>query len=121
MSSSSSSSAERKLRKNALSALKSACLFKPYKSFANLNIGSYYAEYFQRVLSIQGETKIRVDFFDFFMYLPQRFSRVLDDRNLAELNAQPTSVVMTYSGKGPEGRLLLDFDIIKHDADGDVF
>lgn len=82
-------------------------------------IGSYLVEMFQRVSTINGE-KIRVDFFDYFMYLPQQFSSILNDKLLADLSAYDRSVVMTYSGKSPDGRLLLDFDLIQHDADNDV-
>lgn len=128
MSSSSSSSslptssslpAQKKVKKSALEALRSACADKQYRSFANLSPGSYLIEMFQRVSSINGG-KIRVDFFDYFMYLPKRFSNILSDKLLTDLSVYNRSVVMIYSGKGQDGRLLLDFDVIKLDSDYDV-
>lgn len=110
----------RRKPKNAILALKEACITKPFKSFANLKVGSYYATYFQRESWSHGD-KIRVDFYDYYMYLPQRFSRILDDKLLNELNAHDISVVMTYSGKRSDGWQLLDFDIVKYDVDVDVF
>lgn len=118
---------ERKLKLNARKALKSACIVKPFKSFTILKVGSYFVEHFERVSSSSSSSianvdeRIRVDFFEFFMYLPPKFSSVLNDKLITELNGIDTSVVMIYSGKSADGRLLLDFDILKYDVDIDVF
>lgn len=95
---------------------------KPFKSFKNLTIGTHYVESFRRVSTNFGD-RIRVDFLEFYMYLPDRFSRLLTDGLLTELNNGDSDVVMTYSGKDSivQNRLLLDFDAIRLDLDADVF
>lgn len=117
-----SPASERKLKMGAILALKSASIYTsmPYKSFMNLNIGSYHVVKFERETSILGE-RIRMDFNDYFMFLPQRFSKRLDDELLTELNAHGTTVMMTYSGKGSNSWPLLDFDVIRYDVDEDIF
>lgn len=105
-------------KKNALKILNTAGITKAFKSFMNLNIGSYHVQRFRRVKFSHG-VKIRVDFYDFFMYLPQRFSRVLDKKLIGELNSTK-QLTMTYSGESPQG-VLLDFDLVKYDVDFDVF
>lgn len=105
---------------DAKSTLKVACMVKPFKSFINLRVGSYYVVFFQRI-SLKNVEKIRVDFVDFFTYLPQRFSKIMDDNILAELNGYDTTVVLMYSGKSSDGSLLIDFDIARYDVDVDVF
>lgn len=107
-------------KSTALLIIKSACVSKEYKSFNNLNAGSYYVQYFQRITTPSGE-RIRVDLVDFFVYLPQRFSYKLDDDNLTELNTIDKAVVMTYAGKKSDGSPILDFDVVKFDADYDIF
>lgn len=99
---------------NAISMLKSACVNKPFKSFKNLLVGDYIVEDFQRVTTSYGD-RVRIEIFDAVMYLPERFSRILSDGLLTELNE--STVVMSYSGKDPNtsNRLLLDFDVIRTD------
>lgn len=112
-------SVERTSKAKAVLALKSACITKPFKSFNNLKADSYHIYNFQRVSLNDGE-KIRVEFIDFFIYLPQRYTKCLDDKLLNELNNIDMAVVMTYYGKSKYGSQLLDFDIVKFDVDHDV-
>lgn len=72
-----------------------------------------------RVTTNYGE-RVRVEFYDCVMYLPERYSRLLTNELLTEINE--ATVVMSYSGKDPEAqnRLLLDFDAIRTDEAGEV-
>lgn len=101
--------------------LKSACVNKPFKSFKNLKTGSYYVQGFQRAHTSYGD-RIRVELFDCFVYLPTRFSKILNNKDVSELN-ECIDVVMTYTGRDSDSqdRLLLDFDVVRLDVDGDVF
>lgn len=103
----------------AIKVLKTACLNKPFKSFKNLAIGDYVVVNFQRVSTNYGE-RLRVEFHDCAMYLPERFSHLLTDEHLTELN--DSTVVMSFSGKDPntQNRLLLDFEIIRADEAGEM-
>lgn len=104
---------------NAISVLKAACLNKPFKSFKNLAVGDYVIENFQRVSTTYGE-RLRIELFDCIMYLPERFSSIMTDSLLTELNE--STVIMAYSGKDPnaQNRLLLDFDVIRTDDSGEM-
>lgn len=104
---------------NAISVLKSACINKPFKSFKNLTAGDYVIENFQRVSTTYGD-RLRIELFDCVMYLPERFSRILSDGLLTELNE--STVIMAYTGKDPnaQNRLLLDFDVIRTDEAGEM-
>lgn len=104
---------------SAIDILKSACANKPFKSFKNLTIGDYVVDNFQRVITDYGD-RLRVELHDCVMYLPERFSHLLTDDHLTELNE--STVVMSYSGKdsNAHNRLLLDFEIIRIDEAGEV-
>lgn len=104
---------------NALGVLKAACANKPFKSFKNLDIGDYVVDNFQRVKTDYGD-RLRIELSDSVMYLPERFSNLLQDEHLTDLN--DSTVVMSYSGKDPNNRnrLLLDFEIIRMDDAGEL-
>lgn len=106
---------------SAIETLKSVCIDKPFRSFKNLVIGTYYVQNFQRSYTNYGD-RIRVELFDCFVYLPARFSNILSDEHLSELNDYD-NVAMTYAGRDSkyQERLLLEFDVIKLDVDDDVF
>lgn len=103
----------------ALGILKSACVNKPYKSFRNLAVGDYVVDNFQRVNTNYGD-RLRVELSDCVMYLPERFSHLLTDDHLTELN--DGTVVMSFSGRDPhaQNRLLLDFEFIRMNEGGEV-
>lgn len=104
---------------SALNVLKSACQNKPFKSFKNLNHGDFVVTNFQRVSTDYGD-RLRIELHDSVMYLPERFSNLLSDEHLTELNE--STVVMSFSGKDPnaQNRLLLDFEIIRVDEADEV-
>lgn len=104
---------------NALNVLKTACINKPFRSFKNLNVGDYVVLNFQRVNTNYGD-RLRIELHDSVMYLPERFANLLTDEHLTELN--DSTVVMAFSGKdhNAQNRLLLDFEIIREDENGDI-
>lgn len=96
---------------NAIQTLKSACAMKHFVNFDNLPTGEYIVESMQRVTTPFGE-RIRVELKDVIVYLPERFTKVLTEEIVAELNT--CAMVMIYSGKDPvQNRLLLDFEAVK--------
>lgn len=97
---------------SAIDALKSACLNKPFKSFKNLPISNdYIIERFDMVHTSFGD-RIRIEMHDCFMFLPERFSRVLDQDALNKLNK--SSVMMLFKGRDcvNNNRLVLDFESV---------
>lgn len=104
---------------NAISILKNACSGKPFKSFKNLSHGDYLVNNFQRVNTTYGD-RLRVELDDCIMYLPERFTSYITDTHLTDLST--ATVIMSYSGKDPnsQNRLLLDFEIIGVDEDGEL-
>lgn len=104
---------------SALEVLKTACLSKSFKSFKNLDVGDYVVYDFQRIATDFG-ARIRIELHDCTMYLPERFSNMLTDEHLTELN--DSTVVMSFTGKDPnaQNRLLLDFEIIRVDDAGEM-
>lgn len=103
----------------AINVLKTACLNKNYKSFKNLAIGDYVVDNFQRVTTDYGD-RLRIELHDCVMYLPERFSHLLTDDHISELNS--STVVMSFSGKdsNAQNRLLLDFEVVTMDDSGEI-
>lgn len=104
---------------SAMSALKMACTKKSYQSFKDIVPGEYIVEKFSFVESSHGK-RIRIDIEEKYMFLPERFAKMLTVDDINELNGSPK--IMVYGGKesGNRDRLILDF----RDADdyfGDVF
>lgn len=97
---------------SVIELLKAACLNKPFKSFKDLQHGDYIIEGFSVVETSHGD-RIRIELRDCFMFLPERFMRVLDECALA--NLKNTTVMMTYKGKDRDNRnrLILDFQTVK--------
>lgn len=84
---------------SALSSLKLACEKHHFKSFNVLEPGEYIVQSFTKVKTNYGD-RIRIDLDDCYMYLPERFTKILFDDKLAELNRGPK--IMNYSGKDSE-------------------
>lgn len=97
---------------SVIELLKAVCLNKPYKSFKDQTNGDYIIENFSIVKTSHGD-RVRIELHDCFMFLPERFMRVLDASALDHL--KNTTVMMTYSGRdlNNRGRLILDFQTIK--------
>lgn len=92
----------------ALSALKSACVKKKYKSFKELVLGEHVVKKFNIVETTHGK-RVRIETDQFYMYLPERFVTVLTEPVIEELNKSPK--IMVYGGKDEteRDRLILDF------------
>lgn len=93
---------------DALSLLKEACVKKSFKSFKDMQPGEYIVTLFERCETNQGD-RIRITIENFYMYLPERFSKSLPQEKLDELNTSPK--IMIYGGKdvSAQNRLILDF------------
>lgn len=100
---------------SALSALKTACIKKTYKSFKDLQPGEYVVTNFCAVETKHGN-RIRIVMNNSYMYLPDRFSETLTDDVIADLNASPK--IMIYGGKDAtdRNRLILDFEDVAYVA-----
>lgn len=96
---------------NSIKALKVECIGKSFQSFKSLPIGDYIVENFEKISTAHGD-RIRVELQNEFVFLPERFLKVLTPEAIAELNA--SAVIMSFRGKDQnnQNRLLLDFDII---------
>lgn len=94
---------------SAINILKSACANKPIVSFKNLAIGNYVVMNFRRVNTKFGE-RIRIETIDSTIFLPDRFSSLLNAEHIAQLNT--SLVIMSYKGVDSENnnRVILDFD-----------
>lgn len=75
--------------------LKAACIPQQFVSFKVLPIGVYKVTKFSMVDTQQYGTKVRVDFGNQYVYLPQRLNVICD--SLDELNKSPK--IMVYTGR----------------------
>lgn len=57
--------------------------------------------------------RVRIEMHDCFMYLPERFAKMLNDEKVKKLNE--LTITMAHKGKdsNSNNRLILDFDVIK--------
>lgn len=94
---------------SAIKNLKAACGNKPIISFKNLTVGNYVVTNFRRVETKFG-VRIRTETIDSTIFLPERFSVLLSDEDIIQLNA--ARVIMRYKGRDVENnnRLILDFE-----------
>lgn len=83
----------------AQKSLNKACIKKPFKPFEKLEKNvQYQVEQFMIKESTHGE-RIKVDFSDFWVFLPVRFYEALKGKGqIEQLNSGPT-MYMTYHGK----------------------
>lgn len=92
----------------AFNLLLDACANQKYCNFANLPLGEHLVFEFSIVETQYGE-RIRADLGDKYVYLPERFTKKLNQENIAELNE--TQNVLCYYGRDPlkNNKVLLDF------------
>lgn len=83
----------------ALIFLKNASTNKSFRSFQDLEIGTYIITEFSKVETKFG-TKIRIDIGDYLVNLPQRYTEGMTQEYLDELNR--TRMLMRYHGKDPK-------------------
>lgn len=91
---------------SVLNDLKSAS--RTYLSFKNIPPGEYIVNSFSIVESGYG-SRVRIDIADNFMFLPERYSKIITAEKIDALNL--TQKVMVYGGKDSshQNRLILDF------------
>ena len=85
---------------------------KPFRSFANIALGTYPILSFDLVNDKNFGRRLRAETKDFIITLPERFINNLTDEILADLNKE--RYVMTYKGKDEtkHNMVLLDFEKI---------
>ena len=86
---------------SAMQALKTACQPKTFQSFKTLQTGEHIIRRFSIVTTTHGP-RIRLDFDETYMYLPERFIQMLSPEAIEKLNESPK--IMIYSGKDHENR-----------------
>lgn len=93
---------------SSLELLKSLCLPRPFKSFKDLEPKEYRVHYFSLVPSNLGQ-RVRIDLADCYLFLPERFAKIMKEPVLNDLNNR--AIIMVYDGKDKSNmnRLLLDF------------
>lgn len=94
---------------SSLDLLKCLCVQHPFKSFKDLDAGQYMVRYFSVVNTSLGE-RVRIDLDDCYMYLPERFGKILKGPVIDDLNCRGP-IIMDYKGKDEKcmNRLILDF------------
>lgn len=101
---------------SGLKLLNSACVTKPYKSFNDLDVGDYIVERFSYIDTKNFGKRIRMDFDEFHMYLPERFNIIAEQNKIDELNAAPK--ILHFEGKdySQKGKLLISFKEVPYIA-----
>lgn len=99
---------------DAFISLKSACnqSITPHKNFDQVEVGDYNVVSFQLLDTKYGK-KLKVIFENFHVFLPDRFSKVIDTEDkVNSLNS--IQYVMKFRGKDTQrqNRLILDFDAV---------
>lgn len=95
---------------SALQLLQTLCEKHPFKSFKELEPNKHYmVRYFSIADSKLGK-RIRIDLDDCYMFLPERFVKILSGTLIEELNLSGP-IKMVYEGKDETcmNRLKLDF------------
>lgn len=88
----------------AIQTLKTACMSKTFASFRNLEPGDYVVHGFTLVHTTHGQ-RVRLDFEDTYMYLPERFAQVLTPEKIESLNSSLTpKLMMIFGGKDYNNR-----------------
>lgn len=89
---------------DAIQALKTACQAKTFQSFRTLEPGDYVVQRFTLVQTTHGQ-RVRVDFEETYMYLPERFAQILTPDKIETLNAAlAPKLMMIYGGKDRNNR-----------------
>lgn len=89
---------------DAIKSLKTACQAKNFHSFRNLAPGDYVVHRFTLVQTTHGQ-RIRVDFEETYMYLPERFAQILTPEKIETLNSSLTpKLMMIFGGKDRDNR-----------------
>lgn len=88
----------------AIQALKTACQTKTFQSFRTLQPGDYIVQRLTLVLTTHGQ-RIRIDFEETYMYLPERFAQIMTPEKIESLNsALAPKLMMIFGGKDRNNR-----------------